>query len=57
MKGILIFDHLNDVLFTKCNKKFAKHIQKLAKIQGLILENKVFMFLSNVYRIIITQKL
>ncbi|XP_029034718.1 Hermansky-Pudlak syndrome 1 protein homolog isoform X2 [Osmia bicornis bicornis] len=40
MKGILIFDHLNDVLFTKCNKKFANHIQKLAKIQGLISENK-----------------
>lgn len=36
MKGILIFDHLNDVLFTKCNKKFANHIQKLARIQGLI---------------------
>lgn len=40
MKGILIFDHLNDVLFTKCNKKFANHIQKLAKSQGLISENK-----------------
>ncbi|XP_017795118.1 PREDICTED: Hermansky-Pudlak syndrome 1 protein homolog [Habropoda laboriosa] len=40
MKGILIFDHLSDVLFTKCNKKFANHIQKLAKIQGLISENK-----------------
>ncbi|PBC30282.1 Hermansky-Pudlak syndrome [Apis cerana cerana] len=40
MKGILIFDHLNDVLFMKCNKKFANHIQKLAKIQGLISEIK-----------------
>ncbi|XP_054005332.1 BLOC-3 complex member HPS1 isoform X1 [Hylaeus anthracinus] len=40
MKGILIFDHLNDVLFTKCNNKFANHIQKLARIQGLISENK-----------------
>ncbi|KZC12432.1 Hermansky-Pudlak syndrome 1 protein like protein [Dufourea novaeangliae] len=40
MKGILIFDHLNDVLFTKCNKKFANHIQKLARTQGLISENK-----------------
>ncbi|KAG7190267.1 hypothetical protein KM043_006385 [Ampulex compressa] len=36
MKGILIFDHLNDVLFAKCNKKFANHIEKLAKIQGLV---------------------
>ncbi|XP_076174985.1 Hermansky-Pudlak syndrome 1 protein isoform X2 [Ptiloglossa arizonensis] len=40
MKGILIFDHLNDVLFTKCNNKFASHIQKLARFQGLISENK-----------------
>ncbi|XP_015585402.1 Hermansky-Pudlak syndrome 1 protein homolog isoform X1 [Cephus cinctus] len=41
MRGILIFDHLNDVLFTKCNKKFTKHIQKLAKIQGLVVEGKM----------------
>ncbi|XP_047343216.1 Hermansky-Pudlak syndrome 1 protein homolog isoform X3 [Vespa velutina] len=40
MKGILIFDNLNDVLFTKCDKKFAFHIQKLARAQGLITENK-----------------
>ncbi|XP_046623434.1 Hermansky-Pudlak syndrome 1 protein homolog isoform X1 [Neodiprion virginianus] len=40
MRCILIFDHLNDVLFTKCNKKFAAHIQKLARIQGLIPEDK-----------------
>lgn len=44
MKGILIFDHLNDVLFMKCNKKFENHIQKLAKIQGLISEIKVSFF-------------
>lgn len=42
MKGILIFDNLNDVLFTKCDKKFAFHIQKLARAQGLITENKVY---------------
>ncbi|XP_078033269.1 Hermansky-Pudlak syndrome 1 protein isoform X2 [Augochlora pura] len=40
MKGILIFDHLNDILFTKCNKKFAIHVHKLARMQGLISENK-----------------
>ena len=40
MKGLLIFDHLNDVLFTKCNKKFANHVQKLARLQGLISESK-----------------
>ncbi|KAI4491580.1 hypothetical protein M0804_002972 [Polistes exclamans] len=39
-QGILIFDNLNDVLFTKCDKKFAFHIQKLARAQGLITENK-----------------
>lgn len=41
MKGLLIFDHLNDVVFTKCNKKFANHVQKLARLQGLISESKV----------------
>ncbi|XP_046749645.1 uncharacterized protein LOC124413238 isoform X3 [Diprion similis] len=40
MRCILIFDHLNDVLFTKCNKKFALHIQKLARIQGLVPDDK-----------------
>lgn len=38
MRGVLIFDHLNDILFTKCNAKFAKHVEKLAKNQGLISE-------------------
>ncbi|XP_070523977.1 BLOC-3 complex member HPS1 isoform X2 [Cardiocondyla obscurior] len=36
MRAILIFDHLNDVLFVKCNKKFGNHILKLAKMQGLL---------------------
>ncbi|XP_043267340.1 Hermansky-Pudlak syndrome 1 protein homolog [Venturia canescens] len=40
MRGILIFDHLNDVLFTKCNRKFANHIQSLARMQGLLCEGK-----------------
>lgn len=40
MRGILIFNHLNDVLFTKCNEKFATHLQKLAKNQGLLSEVK-----------------
>ncbi|XP_057340070.1 BLOC-3 complex member HPS1 [Microplitis mediator] len=39
MKGLLIFDHLNDVLFTKCNKKFTNHMENLAKLQGLITED------------------
>lgn len=46
MKGILIFDNLNDVLFTKCDKKFVFHIQKLARAQGLIAENKVYFLTS-----------
>ncbi|XP_020289802.1 Hermansky-Pudlak syndrome 1 protein homolog isoform X2 [Pseudomyrmex gracilis] len=36
MRAVLIFDHLNDVLFAKCNKKFASHIVKLARTQGLL---------------------
>ncbi|XP_018394789.1 PREDICTED: Hermansky-Pudlak syndrome 1 protein homolog [Cyphomyrmex costatus] len=40
MRAILIFDHLNDVLFVKCNKKFAIHIMKLARIQGLLDDDK-----------------
>lgn len=40
MRAMLIFDHLNDVLFVKCDKRFACHILKLAKTQGL-LDDKV----------------
>ncbi|XP_014486622.1 PREDICTED: Hermansky-Pudlak syndrome 1 protein homolog isoform X2 [Dinoponera quadriceps] len=39
MRGVLIFNQLNDVLFTKCDKEFADHIRKLAEMQGL-LENE-----------------
>jgi len=35
MRSMLIFDHLNDMLFAKCDKKFATHILELAKTQGL----------------------
>ncbi|XP_012287856.1 Hermansky-Pudlak syndrome 1 protein homolog isoform X2 [Orussus abietinus] len=38
MRGILIFDHLNDVIFTKCDRAFACHVQKLATAQGLLSE-------------------
>ncbi|XP_070155052.1 BLOC-3 complex member HPS1 isoform X3 [Polyergus mexicanus] len=47
MKGILIFDHLNDVLFAKCNKKFASHILKLARMQGLLDDDKDIRDLEN----------
>lgn len=40
MRGILVFNHLNDVLFSKCDKKFVRHIKKLAKTQGLLSESE-----------------
>ncbi|XP_067012194.1 BLOC-3 complex member HPS1 [Anabrus simplex] len=40
MKCIIIFDQLNDVLYTKYNRKFSKHIKKLGRAQGLISEDK-----------------
>lgn len=36
MKCILVFDHLNDVIYTKYNKKFAKHVNTFAKTQKLV---------------------
>ncbi|KAK3930600.1 Hermansky-Pudlak syndrome 1 protein-like protein [Frankliniella fusca] len=36
MRCILIFDHLNDILYTKCNSKFIQHVRKLATSQGLL---------------------
>ncbi|KAF5295998.1 hypothetical protein FQA39_LY12770 [Lamprigera yunnana] len=36
MKCLLVFDYSNDVIYTKYNKKFATHINDLAKTQGLI---------------------
>lgn len=47
MRAILIFDHLNDVLFVKCNKKFASHILKLATLQGLLDDDKDIKDLEN----------
>ncbi|XP_011150672.1 Hermansky-Pudlak syndrome 1 protein homolog isoform X2 [Harpegnathos saltator] len=40
MRGVLIFNQLNDVLFTKCDKEFADHIRRLAKVQGLLDESE-----------------
>lgn len=39
MRCILIFDHLNDVLFSKYDKQFSRHLWKLGKRQGLISDN------------------
>jgi hypothetical protein len=41
MKSILIFDHLNDVLYAKYNKKFSKHLRKLSQEQGFISDERV----------------
>lgn len=42
MKCILVFDHLNDVLYAKYNKKFSKHVRKLSQEQGFIPDGKVY---------------
>ncbi|RZB38900.1 Hermansky-Pudlak syndrome 1 protein -like [Asbolus verrucosus] len=34
MKCLLVFDHLNDVVYTKYDEKFANHIQEFASLQG-----------------------
>lgn len=36
MKCVLIFDYTNDIIYAKYNKKFALHINELAKTQGLL---------------------
>lgn len=41
MKCLLVFDYLNDIIYTKYNKKFALHINSFAKIQGLLTEEQV----------------
>lgn len=41
MKCILVFDHLNDVLYAKYNKKFSKHIKKLSREQGFVSDGRV----------------
>ncbi|KAK6624388.1 hypothetical protein RUM44_011247 [Polyplax serrata] len=36
MQCILVFDQLNDILYSKCNKKFIRHALSVAKTQGLV---------------------
>ncbi|XP_046385699.1 Hermansky-Pudlak syndrome 1 protein isoform X2 [Ischnura elegans] len=36
MRCILVFDHLNDILYSKYDNKFSKHVKLLAYRQGLI---------------------
>ncbi|BES99488.1 Hermansky-Pudlak Syndrome 1 [Nesidiocoris tenuis] len=35
MRCILVFDHLNDVIFSKCDREFVSHIRKLGSFQGM----------------------
>ncbi|KAF5273063.1 hypothetical protein FQR65_LT04805, partial [Abscondita terminalis] len=43
MKCILVFDYSNDIIYTKYNKKFAIHINDLAKSQGLISQSNIIV--------------
>ncbi|OXA60249.1 Hermansky-Pudlak syndrome 1 protein homolog isoform X2 [Folsomia candida] len=36
MKGTLVFDHLNDLIYLNCCPRFVKHVRKLASAQGLV---------------------
>ncbi|XP_018574507.1 Hermansky-Pudlak syndrome 1 protein isoform X2 [Anoplophora glabripennis] len=47
MNGLLIFDHLNDIVYTKFNKAFAKHINDFATNQGLIAEGSLDSTIEN----------
>lgn len=42
MDCILIFDHLNDIVFKKYNEKFIYHIKIFAKTQGFF--EQVFLY-------------
>ncbi|KAF6200431.1 hypothetical protein GE061_006734 [Apolygus lucorum] len=35
MRCILVFDHLNDIIFSKCDHKFVAHVKKLGSFQGV----------------------
>jgi hypothetical protein len=36
MKCLLVFDHLNDVVYTKYDEKFSQHIRDFAAHQGFV---------------------
>ncbi|XP_044757484.1 Hermansky-Pudlak syndrome 1 protein homolog [Coccinella septempunctata] len=38
MNGLMIFDHLNDIVYIKCNNTFIKHINELAVEDGVLPE-------------------
>lgn len=45
MKCVIIFNYLNDIVYIKYNHKFARHLNKFAKEQGLLsAQDEVFYF-------------
>ncbi|ODM97047.1 Hermansky-Pudlak syndrome 1 protein [Orchesella cincta] len=36
MRGTLVFDHLNDIVYLNCCSKFVQHVARLATAQGLV---------------------
>lgn len=38
----MIFDHLNDIIYIKCNSIFVKHINELAVEDGVLPEEVIF---------------
>jgi hypothetical protein len=51
MKCILIFDHLNDILYAKYNRKFAKHARKLSREQGFMSDERVCGYVGELRRL------
>lgn len=54
MDCLLIFDHLNDIVFTKFNRKFVDKMKCFAKAQGLLGE-VIFISIIFMYKNIIFQ--
>lgn len=42
MNCLMIFDHLNDIIYIKCNSIFIKHINELAVEDGVLPEEVEF---------------
>jgi len=45
MRGLMVFDNLNDVVFMKCDTKFCEHIQKIGISQDLVKPKEVDLIL------------
>lgn len=56
MKCLLVFNHLNDIIYTKYNKKFAIHINNFARNQGLIPPDQVTENLQHCNRTVVNKE-